>query len=114
MKYLGEKFGDKDLALYGQFAYDIGEGEKLSNKEIARELHKLGFIDGKGLPVFPSIKFLEKVDVNGNEMCDLYRFLKRGTPQLFVPRYGMASRIYDHHTKFLCNRYGEVKKYYTP
>jgi len=26
----------------------------------------------------------------------------------------MAARIYDYHTKFLCNRYGEVKKYYSP
>ena len=26
----------------------------------------------------------------------------------------MANRIYDYHTKFLCNRYGEVKKYYGP
>ena len=47
-------------------------------------------------------------------MHDLFRFYKRHTPSLFVPRYGMANRIYDYHTKFLCNRYGEVKKYYGP
>lgn len=45
-------------------------------------------------------------------MHELFRFYKRCSPLLFVPRYGMASRIYDYHTKFLCNRYGEVKKYY--
>ncbi len=56
--------------------------------------------------------FLEKMDINGDEMHDLFKFFKRQTSSLFVPRYGMASRIYDYHTKFLCNRYGEVKKYY--
>ena len=52
------------------------------------------------------------MDVNGNEMHDLFKFMKRHTP-LFIPRYGMATRIYDYNTKFLCNRYGEVKNYYT-
>jgi len=26
----------------------------------------------------------------------------------------MAAHIYEHHCKFLCNRYGEVKHYYPP
>jgi glutathione peroxidase-family protein len=40
-------------------------------------------------------------------MHDLYKFLKRNS-ELFVPRYGMALHLYDYHSKFLCNRYGEV------
>jgi len=52
------------------------------------------------------------MDVNGNEMHDLYKYMKRHSP-LFIPRYGMATRIYDYNSKFLCNRYGEVKNYYT-
>ena len=46
-------------------------------------------------------------------MCELYKMLKRNS-DLFIPRYGMALHIYDYHTKFLCNRYGEVHKYYGP
>ena len=52
------------------------------------------------------------MDVNGKEMHDLFKFMKRHTP-FFVPRYAMATRIYDYNTKFLCNRYGEVQHYYT-
>lgn len=66
------------------------------------------------MPKIPNLKFLEKVDLNGPEMHMLFRFLKRNTPKLFVPRYGMAAHIYEHHSKFLCNRYGQVKHYYPP
>ncbi len=47
-------------------------------------------------------------------MTDLYRFLKRNSKDFFVPRFGMASHIYDYNVKFLCNRYGEVEKHYAP
>ena len=47
-------------------------------------------------------------------MHDLFKFAKRNTTQLFVPRYGMASHIYEHNCKFLFNRYGEVKHFYSP
>ena len=114
MKYLSVKYGQKDLAVFGQFAYDIQDGEKMSNKEIAHHLHKMNFIDEKGMPVIPNLKFLEKQDLNGAEMHELYKFLKRNNSQLFVPRYGMACRLYEYHNKFLCNKYGEVKKFYGP
>ena len=35
MKYLSEKYKDKDFTAIGQFSYDIGIGEKFSNREIA-------------------------------------------------------------------------------
>ena len=54
------------------------------------------------------------MDVNGSELHDIFKFLKRNSPELFVPRFGMAQRIYDYNTKFLMNRYGEVKYYYKP
>jgi hypothetical protein len=38
--------------------------------------------------------------------------MKRNSP-LFVPRYGRACHINDHYSKFLLNRYGQVKHYYT-
>ena len=47
-------------------------------------------------------------------MHNLFRFAKRHTPMLFVPRYGMASHIYEHNCKFLFNRYGEMRNYYPP
>ena len=61
----------------------------------------------------PGFKFLSKMDVNGNEMHNLYRYLKRYSP-LFMPKYGRAYQIKEHYTKFLCDRYGQVKYYYTP
>ena len=52
--------------------------------------------------------------MNGPEMCELYKFLKRNTRDFFIPRYGMATHIYDYHEKFLCNRYGALEKHYPP
>lgn len=43
----------------------------------------------------------------------LYKFLKRHSP-LFVPSYGKAAYIKHHYSKFLCNKYGEVKHFYEP
>lgn len=63
MKYLCKKYPD-DFTVFGQFAYDVQQGEKLSNKEIAHNLHKLGYIDAKGMPVIANFKFLEKVSTN--------------------------------------------------
>lgn len=45
-------------------------------------------------------------------MHEAFKFMKRHSP-LFVPRYGMATHIYDYHTKFLLNRYGQVRHYYS-
>ena len=38
------------------------------------------------------------MDVNGNEMHNLYRFLKRNSP-LFIPKYGRSTRIYENNSK---------------
>jgi glutathione peroxidase-family protein len=59
------------------------------------------------------MRFIAKLDVNGKEMHNLYKFLKRGSP-LFVHRYGRSRRITEYYDKFLTNRYGEVKHYYGP
>ena len=62
------------------------------------------------------------MDINGNEMNPFYRYLKRNS-LLFIPRYGRSIRIYEHYSKvisillnskFLCDRYGQVKKFYGP
>ena len=34
-----------ELTVLGQFAYDVGVKEQLGNKELARELNKLGYVD---------------------------------------------------------------------
>ena len=46
-------------------------------------------------------------------MDDLYKFMKRHSP-LFLPAVGKAAHIKQHYSKFLCNKYGEVKHYYEP
>ena len=63
MKYLCEKYGQKDFSVFGSFAYDIKEGEKMTNKELAHQLHKLGYIDEKGTAIVPNLRFLEKVSL---------------------------------------------------
>jgi glutathione peroxidase-family protein len=60
------------------------------------------------------LRFLEKVDVNGAEMHPLLRFLKRNSPSMFIPRYGMATRIHEPRNRFLMDRYGIVKYHYSP
>lgn len=59
-----------------------------------------------------NLRFVSKLDVNGKEMHNLYRFLKRNSP-LFVNKFGLSRRIDEHYSKFLCNRYGEVKHQYS-
>ena len=54
------------------------------------------------------------MDINGPEMHTLFKFAKRGTRELFTPRFGMASHIYDYNSKFLFDRLGEVRHFYTP
>jgi glutathione peroxidase-family protein len=51
------------------------------------------------------------VDVNGKEMSNLFKFLKRNSP-LFIYKAGRAVPIKEHYTKFLLDRYGVVKHYY--
>ena len=46
-------------------------------------------------------------------MHDLWKFLRRNS-NLFVYKYGMALPVREPYTKFLANRYGEVKHYYSP
>ena len=123
MKYLCNKYGQKDFTVFGQFAYDVQEPEKNTNKQIAHLLNKHEYLDNHGLPLISNFKFLEKVseysiftlfqiDINGSEMHGLYKFAKRNSPDLFVSRYGMAKHIYNNNCKFLFDRYGTVKHFY--
>lgn len=45
-------------------------------------------------------------------MSQLFKFLKRNS-SLFVAKYGAALKINEHYNKFLLDRYGTVKHYYT-
>ena len=46
-------------------------------------------------------------------MHDLWKFLKRHS-NLYIYKYGKALPVREHYTKFLTNKYGEVKHYYSP
>jgi len=74
----------------------------------------MDYIDKEGMPTVPNLKFLEKVDINGAEQHMLYKFLKRNSRKLFMPELGFGTYIYEHHSKFVCNRYGVVKYFYSP
>lgn len=60
----------------------------------------------------------EKVDVNGENTCDLYKYLKES--QSFkvgnkeVCKNGLVDDIPWNFAKFLVNRNGEVVNYYGP
>jgi glutathione peroxidase-family protein len=54
-----------------------------------------------------------KLDVNGREMHNLYKYLKRQSP-LFVHRFARSRRIDEYYVKFLTDRYGQVRHYYPP
>ena len=95
--------------MYSSFTYDVLGGDDLSSKDIANILTKWGYLTSE--TINQNLRFVSKLDVNGKEMHNLYRFLKRHST-LFVHRYGRARRIDEHYTKFLCNRYGEVKHQY--
>ena len=84
------------FAVYAQFTTDVEGGEARLNKDIASELIKRGMLTQTLQP--QSIRFLEKVDVNGLAMHDLYRVLKRQS-DLFIKRYGMALHIKENHSK---------------
>ena len=84
-------------------------GDDLSNKDIATALTNWGYLSEDNT----HLRFTQKMDVNGKEMHNLYRFLKRNS-SLFVHRYGRARRINEYYDKFLCDRYGEVKHQYSP
>ena len=47
MKYLAEKYGEKDFTVFGQFAFDVRESnqQRINNNLIAKSLNKLGFIN---------------------------------------------------------------------
>lgn len=113
MKYLANKYGDEQFTVFGQFSYDVKEAEKKTNKELAACLNKLGYIDDQGQNTIPNMKFLEKIDINGPSMHDLYKFAKRNSPNLFVSRLGQATHIYDYNCKFLFDKYGTVRNYYS-
>jgi glutathione peroxidase-family protein len=86
-------------------------GDDFNNKDIAKILSQWGFLSDD--TINSNLRFLAKLDVNGKEMSNLYKFLKRYSP-LFVHKYGKSRRINDYYFKFLCNRYGEVKHFYGP
>ena len=58
MERLCDKFGAEDFTCFGQFSYDVIQTEKQSNKEIAKQLNQMGYLDDKGLPKIANLKFL--------------------------------------------------------
>ena len=75
LKKFNSAGGQGQLAVYAQFTHDVQGGDSLYNRDIAKELIKRGLLTQTIEP--NSIRFLEKVDVNGLAMHDLYRVLKR-------------------------------------
>jgi glutathione peroxidase-family protein len=111
MRLLGQRYGKEGFAVYGAFTYDVLGGDDFNNRDIANLLTQWSFLTADSIN--ENLRFLAKLDVNGKEMHNLYRFFKRNS-SLFVHRYGRARRINEFYDKFLTNRYGEVKFYYGP
>ncbi|CDW77892.1 glutathione peroxidase [Stylonychia lemnae] len=111
LKLLTDKYGERGFCVYGALPNDVAGGNPLRNKEIANTLKIWGYFN----PALTNsnLKFLQKFDVNGNEADNLFKFLRRNC-SLFTPKIGKAIRVKENYSKLLCNRYGEVKKYYSP
>ena len=50
------------------------------------------------------------MDLNGNESHNLYKFLKRNSA-MFMPKYGKANKIQEHHTKVSLKLFKENSSY---
>ena len=111
LRLLTQRYGKDGFGVYGAFTYDVLGGDDFNNRDIANTLTQWGFLTQDSIN--ENMRFIAKLDVNGKEMHNLYKFLKRGSP-LFVHRYGRSRRITEYYDKFLTNRYGEVKHYYGP
>jgi glutathione peroxidase-family protein len=111
LKRLGEHYGKDGFAVYSAFTYDVQGGDDFNNRDIANFLTQWGYLSTENIN--SNMRFISKLDVNGKEMHNLYKFLKRQSP-LFIHKYGRARRINEYYNKFLTDRYGEVKHYYGP
>jgi glutathione peroxidase-family protein len=111
LRLLANRYGKDGFAVYGAFTYDVLGGDDFNNRDIANFLTQWSYLTPEN--VTSNMRFLSKIDVNGKEMHNLYKFLKRFSP-LFVHKLGRAKRINDYYDKFLTNRFGEVKHFYGP
>ncbi|CAI2380903.1 unnamed protein product [Moneuplotes crassus] len=102
-KYSSNENTDKNkgLQIIGLPTTDILIANPSSN--IAQEILKFK----------PNFLILKPLDCNGQEMGEIFKFLKRYSP-LFSFDIGKSSRLQRHFYKFLCDRYGLLHKFYTP
>ena len=89
-----EKYQDKGFVVLGVPCNQFGRQEPGSSKEIAE------FCSSKFSVKFP---MFEKVDVNGDEACDLYKFLTSVKSEAAEP-----GKIKWNFEKFLVGRDGKV------
>ncbi len=94
LQALHEKYGEKGLAIVGVPCNQFGGQEPGSNKEI-REFCSSAY----------KVEFdlLDKVDVNGDEACDLYKYLKK---QDTTP--ASSGEVKWNFEKFVLDRNGKV------
>ncbi len=74
LRALSERYSE-GFAVYGTFTHDVQGGDDLSNKDIARLLSTWGYMTSENIA--NNIRFIAKMDVNGREMHNLYKYLKR-------------------------------------
>ena len=77
-------------------------GTNTEIKAFARDLY------GAEFPLF------SKVDVNGENTCEVYKFLRSGSTDLYDEKKKEAKEIPWNFAKFIVNRDGKVISYHNP
>ena len=104
MVNIHNKYNSKGFQIFAFPCNQFMSQEPGTNEEIkkfARDKY------GAQFPLFA------KIDVNGDNTHEVYRFLRRHSP-LYDPKTNTVQNIPWNFTKFLVNSDGQVVEYYSP
>lgn len=79
---------------------------ELTNEEIIKNIDSIGINTNIG-----NLKVLNKVSINGEDTCELYKYLSRRS-KLFQIREGKAKSIKKNFSFFVVDKNGEVKNFF--
>lgn len=79
---------------------------ELTNDEIIKNIDSIGINTNNG-----NLKVLNKVSINGEDTCELYKYLLRRS-KLFRIREGKAKSIKKNFSFFVVDKNGEVKQFF--
>jgi glutathione peroxidase len=97
-----EKYKDDGFDIWAFPCNQFDNGEPGTDREVRDRINKT---------FRPKFKLFSKIDVNGPNTHDVFKFL-RGTSALFDRKENVVKPIYWNFAKFLINEYGQVLYYF--